>query len=192
MPKDDDIIQDILEDLHKASVALRDRDTPLLKSLSNHAIDRASVKQDDASADLAVLMYSLAKLVERFEGRETASQEIAIDHIQNRIDRAIVLLEQKKLKGYKKVMEVVFEKIHELDEKFSSYIQEVIEKAKISKGFRMVEKGISMSRTAEVFGLLNYDLMNYVGKTITADAEPSAMSTRQRIQVAISLFGVKN
>ena len=85
----------------------------------------------------------------------------------------------------------IYTRIQAIDSKLSLYLQEVLEKAKVKKGSSLYEQGISLARSAELLGLTQWELMNYVGKTKVMDQDlPSGFSVRQRMNYAKSLFGI--
>ena len=49
--------RDLIDDLHRVSIALKNRDAILLKTLSNHTIDEATIYQDEVSVNEAILIY---------------------------------------------------------------------------------------------------------------------------------------
>ena len=78
-----------------------------------------------------------------------------------------------------------------MDERLPYFIQEIIEKAKISKGSKIYEHGLSLRRASELLGISQWQLMHYVGKTRIADTEaPPRISTKDRLRYAKSIFGL--
>jgi len=79
--------------------------------------------------------------------------------------------------------------INKLDLKLKEYIQDVLLKAKISKGSRLYEHGLSMERTAFLLGITQYELMDYIGKTHIADVRMKVlMHPKDRMKIARELF----
>ena len=67
-------------------------------------------------------------------------------------------------------------------------MQEVIEEAKIKKGYKLHEHGISLGRTAEILGISQWELMNYVGKTKISDVDIVPTDVVQRLKLARGIF----
>ncbi len=80
-----------------------------------------------------------------------------------------------------------FDFINKIDTKLKLYIEEVISKAKVKKGSKLHEHGLSIARTAEVLGISQWELMNYVGKTTISTVD--GVDVKTRLNFARKLFG---
>jgi len=79
--------------------------------------------------------------------------------------------------------------MNKLDSKLSVYVEEVFDKAKINKGSRLHEHGLSLGRTAKILGVSEWELMDYVGKTGIADVKLNlTKNIGERLKFARSLF----
>jgi len=63
----------------------------------------------------------------------------------------------------------MLELISKSDIKLKMYIEEVIRQAEIKKGTKLYDHGISLGQAANVLGISQWELMNYVGKTQISD-----------------------
>src|SRR3989338_1731032 len=120
------IKKDILDILNKSIEVLREpeeKDMLELQELSNHTIHNASIYQDEYSVSIAVLMYSLSKVIER------------LGYIDRKVFRLIKqakhYLEKDNYKKYKKDIRALFSIIKRIDSKLKMYIMEVINQAEI-------------------------------------------------------------
>jgi len=181
-------IEDILEQTIRA-VELRD--TLSLKKLSNYTIHSASIYQDEYSISIAVVLYSLSKIIERHRFGETETWEKIYEDFIEKLQKAHALLKNDNFSSYHNIMKQIFKKISKVDTEIALYIEEVIEKSKINKGSRLYEHGISLARVAEILGITEWELMNYVGKTQIIDAEKGITNIKSRLQFARKLFNVK-
>ena len=68
------------------------------------------------------------------------------------------------------------------------YVQEVINQAQIKKGSKLCEHGLSCSKSAEILGISQWELMNYIGKTKLSEEEHDIVDLRTRIDYARGLF----
>lgn len=181
---------DLKDVIHKAAVALKNRDVNYLRKISNLSLDNAAVIQDESSVSIAVIIYSLSKILGRI-GKETEEQTTTIERIINRLEKAKILLKKQDQSYYKKVIKEILEKIDQLDERLAVFIEEVVDKAKIKKSSNIYEHGISLGRSAEITGVSQWDLMNYVGKTTIYDKEaPARISAQKRLRYAEIIFGL--
>lgn len=151
-----------------------------LKELSNHTIHNASIFQDEHSVSIAILIYSLSKIIERVKDKFDYSK------IKNLLALAIEYLEDDNIESYHDFMAQIFSIISKTDIKFRVYIQEVIRQASVRKGSKLYEHGISASKTAQILGISPWDLYNYLGATSISDTDIS--SVRDRLKYTRSLF----
>jgi len=181
---------EMLIQVHKAGIALRDRDSTELKKISDLSITEASVFQEEESVSLAIIFYALSKIVDRTP-KETEYQSAKLDRIINRLEKIEVLLKNDRREEIKRDIREIFEIIQEMDDKIPMYIQEIIEKARVTKGTKIHEQGIALGRAAELLGISQWSLMRYVGNTVMHDKEePAKISVMQRIKFAKSLFNI--
>ena len=98
-------------------------------------------------------------------------------------------LKLKNYSSFDRSIKRFFLIINKIEGKLKLYVQDVINNAKISKGSRLYEHGISLARTAELFGVSAYELMSYVGKTGIADVyTPKKNMLVKRLTMARGLF----
>ena len=80
-----------------------------------------------------------------------------------------LVLEKSNEKKYREVVKNIFKRIGEIDDSLKLYIDDVLDKAKIVKGSKLYEQGVSIERAAELLGISQWELMSYVGKTKIID-----------------------
>lgn len=158
------------------------KDTTEIKKLSNHTIHNASVFQDEDSVTLAVLVYSLAKVLER------APPPAEYERLLNLLEKAKEFLYQGRELEYRDSVKNIFGMITGIDSRLRAYIHEVINEAQIKKGSRIYEHGISLARTAEIMNISQWELMGYIGKTGIAERVEDIRMVKSRMDFARSLF----
>ncbi len=185
------MIQSIKEDIIKVLVRAIDileikeeKDILELKDLSNHTIHSASIFQDQDSISIAVIIFAIYKLAER----PAKLDPLIYSSIFIQLKKALKSLKKGDVKDYKAIIRQMFKFISKFDEKIQFYIEEVLNKAKIQKGSKLVEHGISTARTAELLGLSQWELLSYLGKTKIIDLEKHETNIRERLNFARSLF----
>ncbi len=183
------IKEDLLYILNEAIIILKSKeesDIYKLKELSNHTIHNASIFQDQDSISMAVIIYSVYKIVERY-GLTSRIYEVVDAYLK----RAKRLLDRDDIKGYRKAIHDTFKYISKIDKRLKTFIEEVIEKAKITKGSKVFEHGISLTKAASLLGISEWDLMRYIGKTNIMDVQLPATDVRRRLIFVRRLFGLK-
>jgi len=179
------IRKDILSVLDKAITILsvrEDKNISELKELSNHTIHNASIFQDEYSVSIAVSIYALSKITER---GGSVNQEIIKLLISAR-DCLARLSEQAYSENIKKLLD----RISGIDSRLRLYIGEVIDQAQIKKGGKVYEHGISMARAAEILGISQWELMNYVGKTKIMENMSDRVDAKTRLGFSRKIFGL--
>ena len=175
--------KDLLAVLKKAQRHINSRDSKKLKHISDYAIHNTSIFQDSDSLSLAVLMYAVSKLLERWGfGGEYAEQ------IRNLLGSAQLQLEQDNVEGYREEIKKLVELVSTVEKQFKLYVEKVIEKAQIKKGSKLYEHGISMAQAASLLSVSQWDLMNYVGKTKISDTFREAVPIGERLKFTRGLF----
>ncbi|RMD58450.1 hypothetical protein D6825_00805 [Candidatus Woesearchaeota archaeon] len=173
--------KDILRVLRQSLKAVSDRDVARLSAISNETIHDASIYQDEDSLTIAILMYSIAKVFARcIEKGRTCPL------IEDQISLAMEMLEADDINGYRSAVKEVLSRISALDTRLRMYVQEVIDQAKMKKAGKLHEHGISVARTAELLGLSQWEVQQYIGK-VAFDGK-AAVRARKRLSYARGLF----
>lgn len=153
------IREDILNTLQDVIRAIKDQDFVKLRELSNHTIHDASIFQEDDPLALAVLVYALSKVYQRCVERNKSCPVVL-----PALERAREVLAQDDEDSYRTVIKNLLREVGEMDTQMKLYIQEVIENARIKKGSKIHEHGISIARTAELLGVSQWELQSYIGQ----------------------------
>jgi hypothetical protein len=172
--------KDILEILRQAIRILREGDSLALRNLSDRTIHNASIFQDTHSVSVAVLVYALSKTV----GRMSKVQPRLVDSM---IQARKSLIEHD-IDAYEAEIADIMKLISEADTRLQLYVHQVLSEARIKKGSRIYEHGISLAQTAKLLGTTQWELMRYIGQTTIADAETDPVQFRQRLDFARRLF----
>lgn len=174
--------KDILDVIEKVLRALKDNDVSLLGELSNHVVHDASIFQDDDSVSFAILVYALSKTIQR-----CVECGVGFDKVSSLLEAAFRALKADDDDAYRARIHDVFAVIQSADSKLKLYVEEVINKAKVKKGSKLHEHGISIARTSEILGVSQWELMSYVGKTRIGESV-SEEDIRKRVLFARRLF----
>ena len=181
----DIIKKDILTVLAELVEILKEKeesDIINMKELSNHVIHNASVFQDEDSVSVAILIYSLSKIIERKQ------RDFDYEKVMSMLNSCISNLKNDEDELFRKSIKNIFNFIRTVDEKLKMYIHEVINQAQIKKGCKLCEHGISIARASEVLGISQWELMHYIGKTTLIDQFSEPVNVSKRLKIARSLF----
>ena len=180
----------MLKVLEKVVPALRSEDSRELKWLSNNTIHNAGMFQDKDSVSMAVIFYSLSKIFERPRlYDQPILQEMKKDVLQN-LNYARTNLKRKEDKQFRLEMKKVLKRISIFEKKIGKYITEVLQQAKIKKGGRIYEHGLSVGLSAQLMGISKWELMSYIGATKVSDVSDEISLLKSRIDSVRRMFSL--
>jgi hypothetical protein len=179
----------VLRILRETLVALEKNDSFELRDLSNQTINTSALTQDSDNIAVAVLVYSLSKIIERQDYKQLPGWSSFYKKTILYLNKSIVDIEGKKYEKFREDFKAIRGSIDNLSGKLKKYIKEVLRTAEISKASRLYEHGISMEQTANLLGISLYELADYAGKTGISDVpEGRTMNTKERIKIAMEMF----
>jgi hypothetical protein len=179
----------IIRLLTRAQKAFEKRDTIKLKNLSNQTVHTASIYKDVDAIIVAVTIYALSKLIERERYRDYKEWPIFFNLTIKNLGKAAQYLRQNKKKEFRTSLVEIRKAANKFSSNLKKYIQDVFEKAAISKASRLYEHGLSMTETTELLGISQFELSEYVGRTGISDVNLSVTSPiKERINFAKKLF----
>ena len=141
--------------------ALSGRDSSKIKSLSNQTINTASLTHDPDNIAVAVIVYSMSKILEREKYKEFPEWKKIYDLYNDKVNKIIESLKKNNDAEVRKYLESMRITISSSSEKLKDYIKDVFRKAEINKASRIYEHGISMEKTAKLLGISMYELAGY-------------------------------
>ena len=179
----------LIEVMSSALNAFQKRDVFALKELSNQTVHSASVFQNIDNISVAVIIYSLSKIVERPKYMQYKSWPNFQAIVINKFQSAINALKNSNISLFRNYLSEINASISTLSGHLKVYIEDVFRKAAINKASRIYEHGISMQQTADILGISSFELAEYAGRTGIADVELSVTSeVKKRIKTAMELF----
>jgi hypothetical protein len=179
----------VIKVLEETKRATAEEDTIKLKELSNQTIHSASTAQDTDSILIAIIIYSLSKIIERKIQYGEKKCDDFCSLVSKKLDNAIIALKNNNENLLHNVLQTIINSINKLSPNFRKNIQSIFHKARINKASRIYEHGISMEKTAELLGISQYELASYAGQRGISD-EPESVSSpvKKRIKLAMDFF----
>lgn len=152
-------------------------------------IHNASSNQDPDVVALAVIIYSLSKLIERESYKTEPNWEQFYRRFLNNINDMIYALEKNNIERFREEINSNRHLIQKLSGNLKHYIQDVFRRARINKASRIYEHGISMEKTAKILGISLWELAEYAGRTRIGDQNLAlTLPIKQRIKLAEEIF----
>ncbi len=179
----------IIDILKRSRTALIKKDDAKLKELSNMTIHSSSIEQDSDYILIAVVIYALHKITLMKDYQQYKGWDLFYDTTLANLEKAWKFLEHKNEGGYERCLNNILKVGNKLSGNLKKYVKEVMERSKISKGSRVYEHGISLGRSAELLGVSEFELLEYVGKTGISDVKlAETQKISERLNFARGLF----
>ena len=182
-------VNHILDVLRKVSISLKEEDYVNIKRLSNEVIHNSSINQDPDVISVAIIIYSLSKIIEREHYKEYKNWEIFYRKFVQILNASIKSLEKNDLKKFRKDLAMIRILIEGLSGRLKIYLQDVFRKAQINKASRIYDHGISMEKTAKILGISIWELAEYAGQSKESDIDLTVtLPIKDRIKTAMEFF----
>ena len=160
-----------------------------LKALSNQTIHSAAISQDGDNIVVAVLVYSLGKIMARSHYREMEGWDIFYKSVIKNLELSVKALEKDDVENARIYLGRIRNLLNKLSGDLSRYIKDVFAKAEINKAFKLYEHGLSTEKTAELLGVSLWDMASYIGQSNIADAKFAiSMDVKERVKIAEEIF----
>ena len=183
-------VKNILNILRAAKNLVEQDKAHDLKTLSNQTIHSATISQDGDDVIIAVLIYSLGKLMERDHYREMEGWTEFYEAVTKNLGLAIKALEKDNLKNMRIYLGRIRNSLNKISGDLSRYIKDVFKKAEINKAFKLYEHGLSTEKTAELLGVSLWDMASYIGQSHIGDSKAAiTMPAAARVKIAEEIFG---
>jgi len=182
--------ENILRIFEETKKAIEVGDCAKIKRLSDQTNNTASFTQDPDNIAVAVIVYSLSKILDRENYQKLPGWKNFYEVYIKSIDNIIFALKKNDDEIVRKNLELIREKIEKISGKLKEYIQDVFRKAKINKASKIYEHGISMEQTASLLGVTLFDLASYAGQKPEISNVPynRTVDVRKRIKTAMEMF----
>lgn len=182
--------ENILRILEETKEAIKEEDGSKLSELSNQTNNTASRTHDPDNIAVAVIVYSLSKIVERKKYRQYHGWNEFYKTITSAINNSITALKKDDEKRVHENLNLIRKTIGKLSGKLKEYIRDIFRKASINKASKIYEHGISMEKTAKLLGITMFELASYAGQTEISDVpESKTLDVGSRIKLAMEMFG---
>lgn len=175
-------IQGIIKEVIRILEVKEETDIIELKNLSNKTNHVSSIFQDEDSISIAILIYALSKTIER------KFDAVEFNTVCLILSSAYDSLKNDDIHKYRKGIKSLFRLIARIDSKLKLYIGEIIKQAQIKRGGQIYKHGISLERTAEILGISQWELMNYIGHTKMSEFPLEGVNVRSRLDFTRRLF----
>ena len=178
----------LIDILEKAKKAAQKEDVVMLRELSDQTTHSTSIYQDDEYILVAVIIYSLSKIIEKGRRYYKESYDSYFKDYLKIIDQSISLLKKHKYKEFREQISLML-KSTDISGELKQHLESLFRKARINKASNVYEHGISMEKTAKLLGISMWELAEYSGQTpISEYSLGKTISVKERIKNAMEIF----
>ena len=182
-------VENILQILQDARRFMEEDRAHDLKALSNRTIHSATILQDPDNIVVAVLVYSLGKIMERGHYRDMEGWTEFYGAVTKNLDLAAKALRKNDVDSARDSLGEIRNSLNKIEGNLSRYIKDVFAKAEINKAFKLYEHGLSSEQTARLLGVSLWDMASYIGQSNIGDAHASeSLAVKKRVRIAEEIF----
>ena len=178
----------VIDVLQKVKEAAKNEDVVALNELSNQTIHSSAIYQDTDNILVAVVVYSLAKLIQRKHSFPEKVFNKYFKYYLDTIEFSKVCVEKNDCDIFRNRVQEMSD-VPGLSNELKNSVKEVFRKARINKASKIYEHGISMQATAKLLGISIWELADYVGQGNISDYEENKTEDiKKRAKIAMEIF----
>lgn len=162
-------VEHVIKVLKDAQTALRNNNSMMLQQLSDQTIHSASITQHTDFITIAVLIYSLNKLILNRIRMPIRNWDLFVRKVNDELSKAITELRNEDSEEFARHLEHCKELLKGLSPNLRPDVEDVIQKASLNKASKIYEHGISLAQTSRLLDVSQWDLLNYVGQRTQAE-----------------------
>jgi predicted HTH domain antitoxin len=182
-------IEHIINVLRNAQHALKEGNAFELQQLSDQTIHSASIEQHTDSITIAVLMYTLNKILSKKNKINIKKWEAFVIKFNLELEKAISELKKRDIEEFVRHLEHAKDLLKNASSSLKTNIQEVLNKAALNKASRIYEHGISLSQTSRLLDVTQWELAEYIGQRSIPDNPYNAtVDIKKRAKVTLDFF----
>ncbi len=142
--------------------AFKDRDSFKLREISNDAMKEAVLSGDKELANIAVLAYSLSKILSKLHFRRREEWKKFAKETEKTLYGLVGESKEGNLSG---ICDTLINLVERIDHGAGNYTRGLVFKARVKLASQAYALGLSLSSAAELTGADKYELTRYVGAT---------------------------
>ena len=168
--------RDIEDVLNQAYGAIKSERYFYLHGLSDHVIHSLAIYKTPEIGYVATMVYCLSKIFldEKYTKRHNLKK--FREEILVLLDDARTYIKKDQIKAYMKTIIEASEMLEKFTTDVKEYSEDLMVKARIHKGTRIYEHGMSLGSAAKTLGVTSWDIMDYGGKTTISEYQKSKHS----------------
>jgi gas vesicle protein len=157
--------KDVLDALKEAIAAIKEKRHADLHAISDHVLHAITIYQDTEIVDVAVAIYVLDKLLEKEKYKTHRKMKLFVKTILHQLQKAVSELEKENYEDYSDTLKEILGNMESFSKSIKFYIEDIMHFARIKKGTKLYEHGLSLGKAAELAGVTKWELMPAIGET---------------------------
>ncbi|MGB9675169.1 MAG: hypothetical protein ACP5IJ_01420 [Candidatus Nanoarchaeia archaeon] len=186
----EEVINDVIAVLDEVINAIKNKKHIELHSISNHILHSIAIYQDLDLMDLAVAIYALDKIMETEKFRAHPKMPEFENFLIRNFQAAKELLIQKNFAAYESQIRTILSNIEGFSKAIKFYIEDVMHFAKIKKGTRLYEHGLSLGKATEIARVTKWDLLPSIGETTIHELLIPELPIEKRLKQIKAIFNL--
>lgn len=183
--EDNKEVEHIISVLKQTQKALVSENSYLLNELSDQTIHSASITQHTDYITIAVVLYSLNKILARRDHWHIKSWPNFVKKFNDELNKTISSIRSKDQEEIARHLGHAKQLIENLSPNLRPDVEGVIKKAEINKAGKIYEHGISLQQTAHLLNLSQWEILDYIGqRSIVENPLNQTIEVKKRIKQA--------
>jgi len=175
-----EVKRDVLDALQETIFAIEKKQYSDLHMISDHVLHSIVVYQDPELVDLSVAIYSLDKILEKEKYANHPKVKAFVKNILGMFKDAKNSVQKNDHDEYADLLKQVLKCIQDFSKSIKFYIDDLLHFAKIKKGTKLYEHGLSLGRASELVGVAKWDLMPAIGETAIHEQQMASKEINRR------------
>lgn len=176
--------------LYESKNALLAKDAIKLKQLSDHTIHDSCHYQDIGNITLAIMLYALSKIIEREDYKKISKWNNLVKRLSKELELAGKAVIEQDSNAYQEHVKKARQAMESQSVQIKPYIQSILEKAAINKGFKLYQHGLSMEKTSNLLGISQWELSTYIAQKQQEYEvkQDQTLDVKKRARMALEFF----
>ncbi len=185
-----EVIKDMRSIITRTIESFNHFDAEEIMMLSDHIIHSASIYQTRTILKFAITIYSIGKIIARGKVKRFPQQawNEFVNNTRRELNHVLISLDNNDEKELNTHLNHLQKEVMKLDESFLRYASHVIDRAKLKKGTKLFEHGVSLKRVAELFNFNEWDLRLYAGQTRILERDNEKSNVKERLNKIKEFF----
>jgi hypothetical protein len=156
---------DVLDALQDAILAIKDKRYSDLHAISDHVLHSIAIYRDASLIDFTIAVYALDKILETEKYKNHPKMKAFVKSVLQLLKRAKSEIGKDAFEDYSETIKEILGNIEGFSKSIKFYIEDILHFARIKKGSKLYEHGLSLGQAAASMDVTKWELMPVIGET---------------------------